>query len=527
MGIELGPEIWAHVFRFCGEKDDEGLFVPQKTLATCLRVNKAWYLLASPHLYYSPMLRDIGAFFRGADKPIPPQLATSLSESISSPHELYLDCIQQGNTKLPLLHQIRQLRLHPYEVLDRIDDEWSNDMNRQYGTAEIAKNILLTFEEKINLTPKLESIILGSYLLPTGLREKTMSDLLFSAIRKLYSTIFTRLRPRYWCEFDPPTGHSPWNSKEVLDLINYSAGGLPEFAEIHTTLEDPPCIQWGTINRVTVRDKADVRKYLWPKITFDKVNEENGESVGAETTRFGKGLDGEWPIEAVQPMDQECWVECLHEMIRDSIPSWFHKSEEDEEKIREKIDAKTVVEVYGIEKFLTILPGYPGGPSYLDEDTLIKSKIPEDQVNYNCYINLKSARFTPEILSQRNDIYKSIFKYMEISIKESLDIDPKSNKWKDSGKSAPEIKLFLAIEYPGCKACGQGKADEWIVDARPRPPPRDDDSDWTDEDEDDDMNDGFDDSDLEDMLEYDDEDVYDAFDDEFDDGDDDDNNDDI
>ncbi|WVW80610.1 hypothetical protein I302_102596 [Kwoniella bestiolae CBS 10118] len=493
---ELSPEIWDHILSFCAEKDDEGLFVSQKTLATCLRVSKTWYLLASPYLYSSPIIRDIHNFFLGSDKPV----SQSLSDSLSSSHELYLKVVQEGNTKLPLLHQVQQLRIYPYSLPEDCDFEQLEAISTKQRESYTSANDILS-KCVGTITPRVKSISCDSYLVPTGHREREISDTSFKSIRSIKLNLLTHLRPKSWCEFDSP---SMSLSDDILKITT-TKGLLPEITECHTTLEDPPIIHWGTTNRITVREKEDVRKYLWPI-----VNNYEGGSSSSSAGRKSSNLDVDWPVDSVSELDQECWIECIYEMVDSSIPAVFIERAEQEE-----VDSKTIIEVYGIEKFLTIssdLEGVGADLNYVYEDTVINPKIPSDEIDMACLSSIKSSRFTPQELERRRSIYKSIFIHMEERIRELLEINSEG-LWTDTLRKAPTIKLYLATDYQGCTSCGQGKGDKWELDLRPRPPPRDDDSDWTDDENDDDDGEDWSDDDghdfdVDDFIEYDDDDVY-------------------
>ncbi|WWC98329.1 hypothetical protein V866_005220 [Kwoniella sp. B9012] len=514
MTSELSPEIWDHILSLCREKDDEGLFVSQKMLATCLRVSKTWYLLASPYLYSSPIIKDIHNFFLGSDKPLSSTLFESLASSKVSSHDLYLKSIEEGNTKLPLLHQIQHLRIYPYSLPEECDDEKLDQVIAIQRESYTQANEILSNCQGI-ITPRLRSISCDSYLIPTGKREREISDMLFRSIRNIKLNLLTHLRPQNWCEFDSPTMSL---SDDVLKMTK--RGVLPQVVECHTTLEDPPVIQWGTKNRLTIREKEDVRKYLWPIVkNYESTN--TSDTTPRERNSAGNGNENiDWPVDSVSELDQEVWIECIYELIECSTPLEpedrnISKLKQSESK--DEIDGDTILEVYGIEKFLTIsssMEGVGENLPFIDESTVIQPKIPSDEIDMDCLASIKRSRFTTEELSRRQSIYRSIFLKMEERIRECLEIN-EQGQWIDTGKKAPTIKFYLASDYPGCSSCGQGKGDKWELDTRPRPPPRDDDSDWTDDDHIEDDEDDWDDDDehdfdVDDFIEYDDDDIYDG-----------------
>ncbi|OCF56243.1 hypothetical protein L486_06184 [Kwoniella mangroviensis CBS 10435] len=518
MTSELSPEIWDHILSLCREKDDEGLFVSQKTLATCLRVSKTWYLLASPYLYSSPIIKDIHNFFVGSDKPLSSTLSESLASSKVSSHDLYLKSIEEGNTKLPLLHQIQHLRIYPHSLPEECDDEKLDQViNIQRDSYTQAKEILSNCQGV--MTPRLKSISCDSYLIPTGDREREISDMLFRSIRNIKLNLLSHLQPEHWCEFDSPTMSL---SGDVLKMTK--RGVLPQMVEIHTTLEDPPVIQWGTKNRLTIREKEDVRKYLWPAV--NNYESTNTSTATGERNKVGNGNENgydniDWPVDSVSVIDQETWIECICEMIEYSMPLEPEDRNADgleQSKSESEIDGDTILEVYGIEKFLTIsssMEGVGENLPFIDESTVIEPKVLYGDIDMDCLASITKSRFTAEELSRRQSIYRSISLKIEERIRECLEIN-EQGQWIDTGKKAPTIKLYLASDYPGCSSCGQGKGDKWELDTRPRPPPRDDDSDWTDDDHDEDDQDDWDDDDdghdfdVDDFIEYDDDDIYDG-----------------
>ncbi|WWC92480.1 uncharacterized protein L201_007438 [Kwoniella dendrophila CBS 6074] len=545
----LSTELWEKIIGHCTEKGDEGVFTPQRTLATCLRVCKTWYLLASPYLYASPVVQHISNFLSGADKPISEHLSGILTHSTSSSQELYLQVLQEGNTKLPLLHQVQNLKFYALDLPENRENfDFMKISMDTIDKSGIISNMLHNLTPFTCLTPRLENIQVNSHLFPFGLDEKSMTDLVSKNCSNLSTNFFTVLKPKYWCEYDSPPNvrlsESPKDLSRTLTMIEN--GYIPKISEFHTSLteDEPPTIHWGTTNRVSIREKMDVRKYMFPRVEGfedpkseleprpkaqhqddivetgsqpESDSEDSGclaaNSADPEQNQFNNNHNnGEWPVEAVGDMDLDCWVDAICEIIQNSRlrltgkPNLNHV---------ETIDSKTKLHVYGIEKFLTIAPGYAGGPSYIDETTTIIPKIKPEDVDLSSFRGIKECNFTSEQLELRKSIHQSSFKKMESTIREKLKINSSGN-WIKTNRKAPEIKLFLAIEHPGCMSCGQGKNDIWKLDCRPRPPAREDDSDWTDEyDEDDDDDFDSDDyPDVDDLIEYDDDDIYDMDDDD-------------
>ncbi|WVQ81339.1 hypothetical protein IAT38_003462 [Cryptococcus sp. DSM 104549] len=118
-------------------------------LRGCLQVNTTFDLAAAPILFGRPRVHKLGAFFLGADRPVPPHILSMEPGPASD-----LRYIKHGNTKPPLLRRLRHLSACPKGLSKarkdtRIVHEMTKSLREATTTLQAIKSSPTTFTPTI------------------------------------------------------------------------------------------------------------------------------------------------------------------------------------------------------------------------------------------------------------------------------------------------------------------------------------------------------------------------------------------
>ncbi|WVW80604.1 hypothetical protein I302_102590 [Kwoniella bestiolae CBS 10118] len=285
----FSEEIWSLIFSFCAEQGEEGCHVPQPTLTSAIRVNKALLLAATPYLYRDPVVYDIASFFLGADRPVPsfPTTQVPNPDQIEIPSDL--EYLNVGHTKLPQLRHVRRLTIIPYprqpDIPEANADEDGHGDDESEGKSEsesensaslkprrkrrstmekilyqdaffeTALKTLLNAGDDNNevVTPRLEKLTIGSCIYPDSLSEEEIVEAFSENLLKIRDVLLHKLGPKYWCEYNLKGGLK----SQALDCIldRYLPKVVTQHKELGYTERFTVC--YGTTNRIMVRLYVD------------------------------------------------------------------------------------------------------------------------------------------------------------------------------------------------------------------------------------------------------------------------------
>ncbi|WVQ63537.1 uncharacterized protein L199_001690 [Kwoniella botswanensis] len=372
-------EVLWNILEYCLEDGRDGSYIPQSTLASALRVNTIFYLLAGSILYHSPTVMDINSFFLGSDRYIPPEGTNSASRRTLD--SATLESIKKGNTKLPLLKHVTQFRFLPRSVpVEGVDIEEQSSLeycNRIKRDQKYSEGIGKTYEDGFELVKKirnikreyekegreflimpiLKGISIGSDLIVHNPEEHRVVKI----IEKLYDnwgTAVVNLRLHLWeilnrngdgiewCEWQ--NGGLPLMELENPEYIDRTRI-VPRVFTIHTDLLDNIPLVWGCTNRIVIRRKHDEnywsrRKYrsLGKRIPVESdLDHDTPEPESYEG-------DGLLPYDEHSMMEEYEIISLIFNSIYDSHPKWFNKKIK-KSILTKEIEDKTVFEIYGFE----------------------------------------------------------------------------------------------------------------------------------------------------------------------------------
>ncbi|WVQ63541.1 uncharacterized protein L199_001694 [Kwoniella botswanensis] len=479
--VPLSPEILRIIFIFCSSSDhgvafhivkQEDKLRSQKALYACLRVNKTWYMAATPLLYRAPIFQNIASFFCGIDRYLSSTIDVGTgSTSFEGPKGIYSQMIDQGNTKLPLLQYVQRLQIIPLIIPDEYEgrDYDSVIRNAQQATFELGCKLLNDSPFRPHLLPKLDGITIGSQEVFVLEDEEFIMEAFDQGI-KVLKGMMTPLVKRCICHHVPPREYG-WGyyqnrtsaDYEVDNGIDYD--NLPERIETHTGLaEGIPPIIWGTTNVISIRTELDTDQNSWPRWTSSRYHEENNELLMNELWQFQRSASGH------SNRDHNQWdmVYDLVHAIRESRMKSKATPVEDREECMSmrKLDERTKIHFYGLEKLFECYDlTYELSRDIISRNRVMREDKKEDLSSWHTFSH---SRFNQTILNMREREQKDVLKYMDEETKHKLNIDD-DGKWlrhkRKYGKLrvAPEIKFSLSVDYDGCGSCGDEKGDGWSV----------------------------------------------------------------
>ncbi|WVQ85308.1 hypothetical protein IAT38_007473 [Cryptococcus sp. DSM 104549] len=243
----LPLELRSHILGYCHEASD-GKYVPQETLARCLRVSKAFFLDTAPHLYRRPVVAHVGAFFSGMIDP----LTTYEGAGDEVPSDL--SYLAKGHTKNPLLRHVECLTIvprdftsdstacavakqsrsisHAYRILDRITHPDISNPISPYTPSHPVLHVM----------PKFDAISLGRKFRLEDPVCLPIRDDFESSIDRLLSLIFRAGElPKVLC-------HSMFPGKVARETPEkWMEGALPRMVITHKRFaQGAVSLAWGT-----------------------------------------------------------------------------------------------------------------------------------------------------------------------------------------------------------------------------------------------------------------------------------------
>ncbi|WWC92477.1 uncharacterized protein L201_007435 [Kwoniella dendrophila CBS 6074] len=150
----------------------------------------------------------------------------------------------------------------------------------------------------------------------------------------------------------------------------------------------------------------------------------------------------------------------------------------------EKNDMKTAIEIYGLEKLLSIgiltfgiarrmmresLKDLEenGKGIIRDIEKASEEEAEEGEANiYSCWYNYSNSKISKNSLREKQEIQRKELIGVQEDILKSLGIN-EDGKWfrriNGIGKwiKAPTVNVHLSVDYLGCSACDDGKHDSW------------------------------------------------------------------
>nr|XP_019001687.1 uncharacterized protein I203_05890 [Kwoniella mangroviensis CBS 8507]OCF65148.1 hypothetical protein I203_05890 [Kwoniella mangroviensis CBS 8507] len=372
-------EVLRNILQYCLEEGRDGSFIPQPTLASALRVNTVFYLLASPVLYHSPTAMDINSFFLGSDALIP---AVDMS---SNPHQssdaATLQHLRKGYTKSSLLKHVTRFRFLPrsvpvegvdleeqssLEYFNRVkqDPRYYQGIGQTYGNGfeliQRLRNIKREYEKEgkgFLIMPRLKGISVGSDLTVYNSEERRIGEI----SDKLYNnwgTALVNLRLHLWeifnrnedgmewCEWQ--NGGLPLMELENPEYIDQTRL-LPRVFTIHTDLMDHIPLLWGCTNRIVIRRKDD--EDYWSREKYRSLGRRipPGSNLDDDTPEpESYGGEGLLPQDEHNMMEEYEIISLILNSIYDSHPKIFKKKIR-KDILQKEIENKTVFEIYGFE----------------------------------------------------------------------------------------------------------------------------------------------------------------------------------
>ncbi|WVQ95367.1 hypothetical protein IAU59_002464 [Kwoniella sp. CBS 9459] len=496
--VHFSSEIWANILKHCVEVGEEGVFVAQPTLAGALRISKELFYLAGRALYRAPIVQDFGNFFLDLTRP-------PGSGPFDDPKK-YVKATD--NTKLPLLRHVRRLTILPHLMSSRGKSAIGDFPYVQRRILHEGVKIIRGIDTASGpVTPKLRYLTISSCRMPRSAHDQQLLELFEACMNKAREELLRVCAPAVYCAF-PVTRRSDysyesWVSRETRTEARYPHTvfdwhlTFDMFRQDSLPYELFPVVE-GSKNRFTIKLPFETQPPLWPKhgtqldsdmdwLYEDSDNEDENDEYSIERVPAMLCYDEE-PFcfltrESDAPFGEyylcDQMLRCLHTDLYDHDEP--RMGDEEHEVIvaawAARSTIKTTIEIYGLEKLL-VPPKWTrkeGRAAYLEYfDSLYITADPAEATSWPAYIHhVHSQAF----LQRYRKKQVRALRYMERVIRRKL------NEWRRRDKRQVEddsfdVRLFMATDYPGCAACGQGARNEWALDRRPR---KDDDSlyDWS------------------------------------------------
>ncbi|WVF67866.1 hypothetical protein IAT40_002627 [Kwoniella sp. CBS 6097] len=444
---ELSSKLWALVLEFCHEKGDKGLFVAQPTLAAALRVNKSFFQLAGKILYRDPTIHNLRNFLLGAADDI----QASLSANTTRFH-----------SKTPLLKHVKSLTILPLLHGTR---------NKPCGALPSSEYMNRLSKTKIIVTPGLDSLSLGSCTSSASYSQVGLPPCCWfdDAGVQMRVPLMTTLRPRVWCEWT----YSP--RPTLMGNFYLAKSILPEVINLHTSniTKNLYWIAWGTTNNIVITKDNDVFSKRWPvrptDVSNSKTHNDEGYLMPADgsTTKSGQAAIVVSPAQMKKfDLQQQASLETGHYSEKSLARMIFSN-------IRHElyggyvsptpVHGETTLVFFGLEKLLRLALTKREREGLKAMITKPLDHAASKQVDMSSWAayrdSLHSEAFTDFREKMQKAALDKIEKRVNTRIKDFLE-----KRLKQVNRGRVTIRLYLAREYSGCEACGEGKADKWTLD---------------------------------------------------------------
>ncbi|WWC65043.1 uncharacterized protein I303_107657 [Kwoniella dejecticola CBS 10117] len=398
--LDLPEKVLKRVFGFCLEEPKEGHYVAQRTLAAALRVNNLFLKIAGEVLYLSPVVVNVESFFLGSHRSMRGDQGYFFGPGAGGTVKQQLEKAIGGmDTRLPLLEHVQHLHIlscvapkmeYGKELQPTISKRYIDGLikSKEYKDLDMdtlpfywpgywrTKKIFRAVEERVkqNLTPNLIDIKIGGLLkipyeeidfVDDAERLKYLDGLIELDIRfgegiaSLREDLWDHCRPIEWCDYQHHLTR-PWRPVDLKDIHLVKKDPtiptrhkqyIPDLWTVHTTLFEPFSVNWGSANRIVLRQftaeerpARDRRLMCWE----DCVNsvEIEGEQYPylpdvEDAERVFYGFSNQVTMDRSQ--------EIISNTIRDSYPSKFCKPQLDA-TTKKELEDETYIDIYGFEE---------------------------------------------------------------------------------------------------------------------------------------------------------------------------------
>ncbi|WVF67875.1 hypothetical protein IAT40_002636 [Kwoniella sp. CBS 6097] len=410
-----------------------------------------------------------------------------------------LETFRAGNTKLPLLRHTLNLTILPYprynsedeldpakhteeevaKVKKRIARPTLENIIHQDASVEDAHAILHALKEDTVITPNLQCLTIGSCIFSDDVDSNIQYDSFVKVIVPVRNALLRALRPKYWCEY----GIEGNFDVKAWDCLDTSAS-LPKQISLHLDIMQEKLfpIMIGTKNILTVRGFGDAvpdndprsKDFNHPRNfnhTLDAptharvlaalygIDENGDEDEGAPAVIAADGsvdpfFEGGGNWDEPQGIQKREAAEYIMRSLFKSYPPWMQIRC----KLKDEVDKKTVIEIYGLEK---VLRGWHHADHDLEEEDEVFDETDGDEDEDDVQIVPGAGPRPP---TETDDEFTERKQRLALSKVEALvktEIEQRFNNYHWSKKRHPTVKLFLAKETPRCEACGQGERGVW------------------------------------------------------------------